>query len=103
VTLWRRTVPAVWVLVGASLAPYGLSRRADPITAAVLVATFLAIKSGPLLDLPRWVRDLSPLTHVPMLRGGEVAVAPLLVMLAIASTLVAAGLLTLRRLDLAVG
>jgi len=59
-----------------------------------LVATFLAIKSGPLLDLPRWVRDLSPLTHVP---------TPLLVMLAIASALVAAGLLTSRRLDLAVG
>jgi putative exporter of polyketide antibiotics len=43
------------------------------------------------------------LNHVPTLSGGEVAVAPLLVMLAIASALVAAGLLTLRRLDLAVG
>jgi putative exporter of polyketide antibiotics len=48
------------------------------------------------------VRDISPLTRVPTLRGGEVAVAPLLVMLAIASALVA-GLLTLRRRDLAVG
>ena len=49
------------------------------------------------------MRDLSPFTHVPTLPGGEVTVAPLLVMLAIASALVAAGLLTLRRRDLAVG
>jgi ABC-2 type transport system permease protein len=96
-------LPAVWVLVGASLALYGLSRRAAPIAWAVLVATFLASEIGPLVDLPRWVRDLSPFTHVPTLPGGQVTVAPLLVMLAIASALVAAGLLTLRRRDLAVG
>ena len=96
-------LPAVWVLVGATLALYGLSRRAAPIAWAVLVATFLASEIGPLVDLPRWVRDLSPFTHVPTLPGGEVTVAPLLVMLAIASALVAAGLLTLRRRDLAVG
>ena len=35
------------------------------------------------------MRDISPLTRVPTLHGGEVAVAPLLVMLAIASALVA--------------
>ena len=96
-------LPAAWVLVGVSLALYGLSRRAAPIAWAVLVATFLASEIGPLVDLPRWVRDLSPFTHVPTLPGGEVTVAPLLVMLAIASALVAAGLLTLRRRDLAVG
>lgn len=96
-------LPAVWVMVGVSLALYGLSRRAAPIAWAVLVATFLASEIGPLLDLPRWVRDVSPFTHVPTLPGGEVAVAPLLVLLAIACALVAAGLLTLRRRDLAVG
>ena len=96
-------LPAVWVLVGASLALYGLSRRAAPIAWAVLVATFLASEIGPLLDLPQWVRDLSPFTHVPALTGGEVRVAPLLVMLAVACALVAAGLFTLRRRDLAVG
>ena len=68
-------LPAVWVMVGVSLALYGLSRRAAPIAWAVLVATFLASEIGPLLDLPRWVRDLSPFTHVPTLPGGEVAVA----------------------------
>jgi ABC-2 type transport system permease protein len=94
-------LPAVWVLVGASLALYGLSRRAAPIAWAVLVATFLASEIGPLLDLPRWVRELSPFTHVPNLPGGEVTAGPLLALLAIAVTLFAAGLWALRRRDLA--
>jgi ABC-2 type transport system permease protein len=95
-------MPAVWVLVGVSLALYGLSRRAAPVAWAVLVATFLVSEIGPLLDLPQWVRDLSPYTHVPPLPGGEITAIPLLVMLAVASALVVAGLLTLRRRDLAV-
>ena len=95
-------LPAVWVLVGASLALYGLSRRAAPIAWSVLVATFLASEIGPLLNLPRWVRDLSPFTHVPNLPGGEVTAGPLLALLAVAAALIAAGLLALRRRDLAI-
>jgi ABC-2 type transport system permease protein len=95
-------LPAVWVLVGASMALYGLSRRAAPIAWALLVATFLASEIGPLLDLPRWVRDLSPFTHVPHLPSGEVTAGPLLALLAVAAALIAAGLWALRRRDLAV-
>jgi ABC-2 type transport system permease protein len=96
-------LPAVWVLVGVSLALYGLSRRAAPVTWAVLVAAFLASEIGPLLDLPQWIRDLSPYTHVPPLPGGEITVTPLLMMLGAASALVVVGLFTLRRRDIAVG
>jgi ABC-2 type transport system permease protein len=95
-------LPAVWVLVGASLALYGLSRRTAPLAWAVLVAAFLASEIGPLLDLPRWVRDLSPFTHVPPLPGGEVTAGPLVALLAVAAALIAAGCLALRRRDLAV-
>ena len=94
-------LPAVWVLVGASLALYGLSRRAAPIAWAVLVAI-----PGQRDRTATWICRagcVTSLLHVPTLPGGEVTVAPLLVMLAIASALVAAGLLTLRRRDLAVG
>jgi ABC-2 type transport system permease protein len=58
-------LPALWVLVGVTVALYGLARRAAPFAWAVLVATFLASEIGPLLNLPHWVRDLSPFTHVP--------------------------------------
>src|SRR4029453_15407252 len=96
-------LPAVWVLVGATPPLYGSPPRRGPIAWAGLGASFLASQIGPLVDLPRWVRDFSPFTHVPPLPGGEVTVAPLLVMLAIAPALVGAGLLPLRRRDLAVG
>jgi polyether ionophore transport system permease protein len=95
-------LPAVWVLVGASLALYGLSRRWAPVAWAVLVATFLASEIGPLVDLPQWVRDLSPFTHVPPLPGGEVTAGPLVALIAVAAALIAAGLWALRRRDLAV-
>jgi ABC-2 type transport system permease protein len=95
-------LPAVWVLVAASLALYGLSRRTAPLAWAVLVGAFLASEIGPLLDLPRWVRDLSPFTHVPPLPGGEVTAGPLVALLAVAAALIVAGLLALRRRDLAV-
>jgi ABC-2 type transport system permease protein len=67
-----------------------------------LVGTFLASEIGPLLDLPRWVRDLSPFTHVPPLPGGEVTAGPLVALLAVAAALIIGGLLALRRRDLAV-
>ena len=95
-------LPAVWVLVGVTVALYGLARRAAPIAWVVLVATFLASEIGPLLDLPRWIRDLSPFTHVPNLPGGVVTAGPLLALLGAAGALIAAGLWALRRRDLAV-
>lgn len=95
-------LPAVWVLVGVTLALYGVARRAAAVAWVVLVATFLASEMGPLLDLPRWVRDLSPFTHVPHLPGGEVTAGPLLALLTLAAGLIIAGLWALRRRDLAV-
>ena len=85
-----------------SLALYGLSRRAAPIAWVVLIAAFLASEIGPLLNLPHWVRDLSPFTHVPALPGGEVTAGPLVGLLAAAAALIAVGLWALRRRDLAV-
>ena len=96
-------LPAVWVLVGVTVALYGLARWAAPLAWGVLVATFLASELGPLVDLPAWVRDLSPFTHVPNLPGGELTMAPLLALLGVAAALIAFGLGAFRRRDLAVG
>ncbi len=93
-------IPAVWVMIALAQALYGLSRRAAPVAWGVLVGGFLATEIGPLLDLPAWVRNLSPFTHVPDLPGGEVTLGPVLVLLGVAAALVAAGLLALQRRDL---
>ncbi|HET9872787.1 MAG TPA: ABC transporter permease [Propionibacteriaceae bacterium] len=96
-------LPAIWVLVGLTVALYGLSRRVAPVAWGVLVATFLVSEIGPLLDLPKWVRQMSPFSHLPALPGGELAFSPLLVLLAIAAVLVMVGLAGVRRRDIAVG
>ncbi|MET7653065.1 ABC transporter permease, partial [Streptomyces sp. NPDC005486] len=55
---------------------------------------------GPALDAPQAVLDLSPFGHLPKLPGGHMEWGPVLLLLATASALVAAGLAGLRRRDL---
>ena len=93
-------LPAVWVLIAITMALYGIARRAAPIAWAVLVATFLASEIGPLFDLPRWVRDLSPFTHSPKLPGGEVSTTSLTALSLSTAALVIAGLAGFRHRDL---
>jgi ABC-2 type transport system permease protein len=55
---------------------------------------------GPILQLPDWSYDLSPLEHVPTLPVADFSVAPELILTAIAAALVGLGLVAFRRRDL---
>jgi ABC-2 type transport system permease protein len=92
-------VPAVWVLVGAAVALFGLVPRAAPAAWGLLGASYLVGLLGPLLSLPDWVMDLSPFTHVPLLPAADLTVAPLIALTAVAAALVAVGLAGFRRRD----
>jgi ABC-2 type transport system permease protein len=94
-------VPAVWVLVGAAVALFGLVPRAAPAAWGLLGASFLVGLLGPLLSLPDWVMDLSPFTHVPLLPAADLTVTPLIALTAVAAALVAGGLAGFRRRDVA--
>lgn len=92
-------VPAVWVLIGAAVALYGLVPRAAPAAWGLLGGAWLVGLLGPLLSLPDWVMDLSPFTHVPLVPAADLEVAPLIVLTAIAAALVGVGLVGFRRRD----
>ena len=93
-------LPAVWVLVGVSAALFGLlPRLAAPVGWAVLAACVLLEEFGRPLQLGKRVLDLSPFAHVPKLPGDDVLAAPLVWLVLISATLVAAGLVGLRRRD----
>ena len=92
-------LPAIWVVVGLAVAAYGLVPRLAPAAWAVLVAFLLVGEIGALLELPTWVMNLSPFTHVPRLPGGELLVEPLLWLTALAGALVGVGLAGFRRRD----
>ncbi|MFF4907570.1 ABC transporter permease [Streptomyces sp. NPDC001260] len=93
-------LPAVWVIGGLAVLLYGVLPRAATAAWGVAGAVLLIGWVGPALDAPRAVLDLSPFGHLPKLPGGGMQWGPVLVLLALAVTLVATGLTGLRRRDL---
>ncbi|WP_330338710.1 ABC transporter permease [Streptomyces sp. NBC_00557] len=93
-------VAAVWVIGAVAVLLYGLLPRGAVAAWGVAGAALLLGWIGPALNLPRAVLDLSPFGQLPKLPGGEMEWRPVLVLLALAALLVAAGLAGLRRRDL---
>ncbi|HEX4902656.1 MAG TPA: hypothetical protein VFV42_07595 [Acidimicrobiales bacterium] len=96
------TVPAVLVLGGIAVALYGASPRLAAVAWAGLAAAVLVEFFGELLRLPGWLRAISPLYHLPGVPAEALRPAPLLVLSALAVALVAGGLASFRRRDIAV-
>jgi ABC-2 type transport system permease protein len=92
-------VPAMWFVVGVTVALYGLVPRVAAFGWAVLGYAAVVGFLGDTLDLPDGARALSPFHHVPELPGGDVEVTGLLVLTATAAGLVLIGWAALRRRD----
>jgi ABC-2 type transport system permease protein len=92
--------PAVWVLVGFTLALVGLAPRATVVAWGALGVCFVIGMFGQVLDLTTWVQDISPFQHVPRYPAADFDVVPLVLLLAVAAALTALGLAGLRRRDL---
>ncbi|QBI18804.1 hypothetical protein ER308_04070 [Egibacter rhizosphaerae] len=92
-------VPAMWLIVGVTVALYGLAPRLAPLGWAIFGYAALVTFMGDALDLPDGARALSPFHHVPELPGGDVDATALLVLTTIAAVLVLLGRATLRRRD----
>jgi ABC-2 type transport system permease protein len=68
-------VPATWVLAGVAMALFGFLPAVTGAGWAAVVGCFLLGELGPSLNLPSWVLDVSPFTHVPKLPGGTFSTA----------------------------
>jgi ABC-2 type transport system permease protein len=95
--------PALWVFVGLAAALFGVVPRFAGAVWAVLAGIAFIGFLGPLLQLPDWVFELSPLEHVPRLPVADFDAAPELVLTLIAGALAAVGVIGFRRRDLAGG
>jgi ABC-2 type transport system permease protein len=94
-------IPAALVVAGVAAALFGLAPRASVAGGwAALGIAVMMLLLGATLQLPHWVLDISPFTHLPKLPGGTVSAAPLAWLSAIALALAAAGLAGLRRRDI---
>ena len=97
-------LPAILLIAGAVVAFTALlPRAASALSWALLL---LSVVLGPMfgaatLQLPSWVQDLSPFTHTPKLPAAELGGVPVVILVAISAALVAAGVATFRRRNLA--
>jgi ABC-2 type transport system permease protein len=97
-------LPAVLVLGAVAVAATVLVPRLAG--AVSWVAVTLSVLIGPLfgaatLQLPQWVQDLSPFTHVPKVPGAALSALPVVLLVVIAVALAAAAVAVFRRRDLA--
>jgi ABC-2 type transport system permease protein len=92
-------LPAVWVLAAVAVALVGLLPRLAPAAWGALAVCLVLGLVGAALRLDQWLLDLSPFTHVPRIPGGEPSATPLVLLVAVAVALTAAGLVGLRRRD----
>ncbi|HSD80649.1 MAG TPA: ABC transporter permease [Solirubrobacteraceae bacterium] len=97
-------LPGIMVIGGAVVAVTALVPRwAATVSWTVLVVSILL---GPLfgaatLQLPGWMQDASPFTHIPKAPAADVAALPVVGLLATAAILAGAGLVAFRRRNLA--
>ncbi len=94
-------IPAVWVLAGLVVAAVGLvPRRAVSIGWGALGVSLVMGQLGALFELPQWVLNISPFTHVPAVPADDLQWLPLLLLLAVAAGVTGLGLAAVRRRDL---
>lgn len=80
-------VPALLVLAGVAVALIG-SRPRWATSAWISVAVCAVVSLlGEMLDLPQWVRNVSPFEHVPALPAASFELVPIVVLLLVAAAL----------------
>jgi ABC-2 type transport system permease protein len=96
-------LPAILVLGAAVVVLVGLVPRATAAASWALLVFAIVVGPvfGPGLKLPQWVQDASPFTHVPKVPAVPLSAAPVLALSAVVVALALAGLVSLRRRNLA--
>lgn len=93
-------LPAVGVVTGVTMALYGLFPRLSSLAWGVLGVCLVFGQLGQILQLPQWMLDLSPFSHIPVVPAEELTAAPLLALGAIALTFLVVGLAGFERRDI---
>jgi ABC-2 type transport system permease protein len=93
-------VPAVWVLAGLAAMLFGLVPRSTAVAWVGLVGCLVVGMFGALLELPAWVRGISPFEHTPAMPGEAFRLVPVLAVLLVGTALTGVGLAAFRSRDL---
>lgn len=93
-------IPAVWVLIGVSIATVGARPAVRLAGWLAIVATFALTILAPIFNFWDWVMGISPMWHVPNVVAADPGWRSLLGLAAIAAGLLAVGFAGFRRRDL---
>ena len=97
-------IPAALALGGFVVAIFAFTPRwAGALAWAALAAGLVMSQLGELLELPQWLMDVSPFTHVPRVPAEDFSALPVLLLLGAALALGAVGFAAFRRRDLVIG
>ena len=70
-----------------------------PFAWTALVVALLLGQLGPLLQLPTWLLDISPYSHIPAVPAESMRWTPVIVMPVVAAALIVTGMAGFRRRD----
>ncbi|NKY59185.1 ABC transporter permease [Nocardia flavorosea] len=93
-------LPAVWVLGGITLFLFGFAPRATAAAWLAMAFCVVVLMFGATLKFPGWLMSLSPFDNIPLVPAQSFDLAPVLITLAVALILCAAGAFGFRRRDL---
>jgi ABC-2 type transport system permease protein len=93
-------LPAIWVLIAFAFAGIGWLPRAGWLRWLVWVFAFVVAYYGEILEMPGWLRSVSPFDHIASYPAVEIAWAPLILLTLVAAALAAIGYAGVRRRDL---
>ena len=93
-------LPAMWVLGGIAALVFGFAPRAVMLVWGTFALCFFLAMFGELLDVPGWLINVSPYSHIPDVPATDLTLAPLISLTLIAAALIAAGLAAFRHRDL---
>lgn len=92
--------PAILVILAIAGLLYGLVPGATGVAWAVVIYSFFMGFFAPVMDLPQWIVNLSPMEHIPGIPLEDFAVTPLVVLAMIALAVGAVGMVAFRNRDL---
>lgn len=93
-------LPAMWTVVGITVVLFGAAPRLIAAAWGLLALCLVVGLFGQLLDVPTWLRDVSPFEHTPQVPVAGFDAVPLVVMTVVAAVLTAVGLAAFRRRDI---
>lgn len=93
-------VPGLFLFLAVAAVLFGTLPRAIPVTWVLVFYGLLIGFFAPLLNIPQWAMDLSPLDHISRIPGAGLAWLPILILSVLAAGMAVLGLAAFRRRDL---